>query len=1394
MPNISDQLADLSPTKRALFETILKASREAPEPTELAPIATLVHDRDHRYDPFPLTDMQQAYWVGRSGAISLGMATHMYEEIEIEDLDFDRLTRAWRQLVERHDILRAIVLPNGTQQVLERVPEYTIAVTDMRHQSQDEVTAHLVSTRDRMGHQALASDVWPLFELHATRLGDRRYRIHVSMDGLLLDGWSYQILFREWIERYENPETPVVPFEVTFRDYVLAELAGRESDAFKTARAYWDRRLPTLPPPAELPTVHSSESLWTAPFVRRKSRIEAPIFDKLKARAVRHAMSVPAVLIAAYTEVLTTWSRHPRFTLSVGRFNRVQMHPDVNHLLGEFASFSLLEVDNGQGGSFAVRVKRQQEQMWRDLDHSQVSGVELLRDLHRMTGRGTDVLMPIVFTLMPHEVLAGSAVSLGLADRSVYGLTQTSQLWLDCQCGEDGGALAFNWDSVDEMFPPGLLDDMFGAYERLLHRLAEDDTIWQEERPQLVPKAQLEQRALVNATDAPIVPQLLQELFAERARLQPSAPAVVAGSVTLTYADLARRVRCLAAELRRRGLKPNTLAAIVMEKGPEQVIAALATVCAGGAYLPIDPSLPAERFEYLLEHGQAVVALTQPWLEEILPWPDALARIPIAIAEDDGADAPALEPVNTQDDLAYVIYTSGSTGLPKGVMVTQRGVVNAVLATNARFDVTSRDRVLALTALHHDMSVYDIFGVLAAGGTMVMPAAQSTRDPAAWLELMATEQVTIWNSVPAFMQMLIEYASAQQLTLAPSLRLAFLGGDWIPVTLPGQLAALNANTKLVSVGGPTETTLWNIWYPVEQVDPGWKSIPYGRPIANNRYAVLNEVGGECPVWVPGVLHCSGAGVARGYWRDDALTASAFFVQPQTGVRLYRTGDVGRFLPDGTLEFMGRADFQVKIQGMRVELGEIEAALLAHPLVRGAVVTISDDGGSKGPLTGHVVLDAAAAGGSASLGDFVDPDSGQLDGVLFDPRERLAFKLGQHGLRRFEPDANAIALTPLPQDKNREAAYAARRSYRQFQQKALALEVFSEFLGALAQMTFEGMPVPKYRYASGGGLYPVQTYLHVKPNGVDGLAAGTYYYAPKEHQLVLLTASAPLDRALHIASNQAAFDMASFSVFFVADLEAILPMYGQLARDICLMEAGAMGLLLMQEAAPHGIGLCPIGAVRFTELRSAFELKETHVLLHSLIGGAVDVAQTLPSGLVAEGSAVAAAETGADASDRHPALAALPAFLKRKLPAHMVPVSFVEWEALPLTPNGKVDRKALLAKGKGATPAAASHTPPRNDLETRIAETWQTVLGVDQVGIHDNFFDIGGNSLKLVLIHSVLQDSLQREINIVTLFQFPTIAALAESLSGETEAPSLEEPASRAELRAQSRRERAGAEA
>ncbi len=953
----------------ALLEKRIQGTTPATGASQPQFASELVHDPDRQFEPFPLTEVQYAYWVGRSPSFELGnVAAHGYLELDTAGLDLARFECAWQQLIARHPMLRAIIRPDGQQQILPQAPPYRIATRDLRGQPPAQVEAELTALREQMSHQLFPTDQWPLFAVSATLLDDH-LRLHISLDLLIADAWSLQLLFKEWAQLYRDPAAELAPLTLTFRDYVLAEEAQRQGERYQRALAYWRGRLAELPPPPALPLRADPAALRHPRFVRRAARLDPAAWATLKARAAALDLTPSSLLLALFAEVLARWSGKERFTLTLTLFNRRPLHPQVNQLVGDFTSLTLLAVEPPPTTSFAARARQLQEQLWADLDQRAVGGVQVLRELARHQGRSA-APMPVVFTSTLSQTSARQeAFALSESTEVVYAVSQTPQVWLDQQVAEEDGALLYNWDVVEALFPPALLDAMFDAQSSLLHHLAAPQADWHAPLPELRPHDQLARRQQVHATATPVAPGLLHPPLFAQAAIRPEHLAVITPTRTLTYAELARRAHALAHQIRAHGARPNTLVAVVMEKGWEQVVAVLAILEAGAAYVPLDPSLPPARFQALLEQAQVAIALTQPNLDFGLAWPPHITRLVIDDAPP--PELPALPPVQQPSDLAYVIYTSGSTGLPKGVMIDHLAAHNTILDLNSRFQVTPDDRMLGLSALSFDLSVYDIFGVLAAGGTLVLPAPDAHRDPAHWAELAQSAQVTLWNSVPALLEMFATFLAPQPQRWPCSLRLALLSGDWIPLRLPQQVRALAPQLELVSLGGATEAAIWSIYYPITTVEPHWASVPYGLPLDNQQFYVLDASLRECPEWVVGELYIGGAGLAQGYWRDPVRTAERFVPCPWSVVssqlqrtmdngprttdnKLYKTGDLGRYLPDGNIEFLGRADYQVKVQGYRIELGEVEAALLAHPQVQAAVAAVQGERFGPKRLVAYIV--------------------------------------------------------------------------------------------------------------------------------------------------------------------------------------------------------------------------------------------------------------------------------------------------------------------------------------------------------------------------------------------------------------------------------------------------------
>ncbi|QWF82464.1 non-ribosomal peptide synthetase/type I polyketide synthase [Amycolatopsis sp. CA-230715] len=923
-----------APTVEAMAALVVEAGG-APSERERLPVA--VPDPAARYEPFPLSEIQQAQWIGRSANFSVGnVAAHIYWEVEDDRIDLGRLGGSFNRILARHDMLRAIITSDGTQRILADAGPYEIDVLDLRTTPADRAAEELALVRERMSHEVRPGDEWPLFNIRAALLPGGLTRVFLGFDLMVSDMGSVRVMLRDWRTLYEDPSAELTPLRITFRDYLMAIGKLKESALYQRSLAYWRDRVRDLPPAPELPLATAPDTITEPRFVPCSRTLPVAQWESIKERAGKYGVTPSAVLLAAYALVLGTWSTSEKFTLNVTTNNRLPVHEDVGGLVGGFASFNLVPVDLAEHGTLGAIARAIQAQSWEDLDHRYVNGVDVLRELARARGGTSGSVMPIVYTSTLVDESETERSMVDWIGGLTYEVIQTPQVWLDAGVLEVSDGLYLSWPAVEGLFAAGVVEEMFAAYCGVLELLAGGDSGWESGVDSVLPGWQREVIESVNDTAAPIDVQLLHGPLVECALADPSARAVFADGEWTTFGELYVRACRTARTLRSLGVGPGQVVAVSMDKTAAQITAVVAVLLAGGVYVPIDPELPTARRHHMATHAGARLILTTE-ARETLDWPDntrvaLLDTAPVDLAEATRDATP--EQVSQLDDLAYIIYTSGSTGLPKGVAITHRAASNTCLDINARFGVTSADRALALSSLSFDLSVWDVFGVLGAGGSLVLPA--TGRDPAHWHELITTHDITVWNSVPALMTMYTEHLPTG--TPATSLRLVMLSGDWIPLALPDNLWATHPDIDLYSLGGATEAAIWSVYHPITALDPEWTSIPYGTPLANQQLHVLDTQLQPCPIHTTGDLYISGDGLATGYHNDPGKTHAAFLTHPTTGTRLYKTGDLARRHPDGTLEFLGRTDTQVKINGHRIELGEIETTLTTHPDIHTAIAT------------------------------------------------------------------------------------------------------------------------------------------------------------------------------------------------------------------------------------------------------------------------------------------------------------------------------------------------------------------------------------------------------------------------------------------------------------------------
>ncbi len=1112
---------------------------------------SLVVDKDNAFDRFPLNDIQQAYWLGRRDDFTMGgVATHLYQEVDVGNIDVDRVNRAIQTLVERHSALRAIVEKDGSQRVLKDVPKYQVGYLDLSLESHENRNKRLDLVRDEMSHQVIDTATWPLFDIRVSKLTENISHLHISIDFILVDAFSLQILNEEFLNLYADPIAVLPDVDVSYRDYVQSLENIKLTDTYDASKYYWAERVASMSSAPDLPLAKSPEDVLSPVFVRRRKSLDASAWKDLKSLSIKIGVTPSVLLSTCFAETLSHWSKNKKFTLNLTQFNRMDLHSDVKHLVGDFTSLILLEMDCSQSLNLREKAVQNQNQLLKDIENSYVSGVEVLRDYAKAQNMIGKANMPIIFTSIlgaDFKINFDSLTEEVKKWKIVESISQTPQVWLDHQVYEEDGELILVWDAVDELFPPNLLNDMFDAYASLLVSVSTEQGSEDKCLPEVVPDHHRSLYQLSNQTFEKLPSKLLHELFSDYALDNPSEVAVVGKGKALTYGQLLQLAHYYGEKIENIVAESGCVVAVLLEKGWEQVVAVLSILNSGNIYIPISPGLPTERVEYLLEESDARLVLST---KEIFSQIESVTEVEcVEIGHDTDLDLP-ISPLHLKqdrNDLAYVIFTSGSTGKPKGVMIDHAGAVNTVMDINKKFKVTSSSVVLAVSELNFDLSVYDIFGVLAAGGKIVIPNNELANNPSHWLDLCERHGVNTWNTVPALCQLYYEFLQSKN-AYADRMALVMLSGDWIPTDLPKKIREVSPNTQIISLGGATEASIWSIYYPIKDVSIQTVSVPYGKALSNQTMHIFDKHFNETPIWAVGDIYIGGIGLAKGYWKDEEKTDAAFKIHPTTGERIYRTGDLGRYLPDGNIEFLGREDMQVKVQGYRIELGEIETAIKNSNLVEDVVVSVNGQQSARSLAAYYTAVDVFAG-------------HNQSDELISDPVERAQFKLEQHGIRQFSEN-----VPPIPLEKNGELAILHDGELiGEFNEIACDFNIFSKFMACFSQVSTDRGEIPKYYYPSAGSLNPIQVYMVFGDDALVDVDGGFYYYRPSDHSIISVSRNKKIEHDLIDVP------VSKIKLYLIANMDAIEPLYGALSKDLCTVESGYM--LGLARSSANALGLC-----------------------------------------------------------------------------------------------------------------------------------------------------------------------------------------------------------------------------
>ncbi|MBD2298129.1 non-ribosomal peptide synthetase [Nostoc sp. FACHB-190] len=1048
-----------------------------------------------RQENLPLSFAQQRLWFMEQ----LTKVSHILDfptTLSLKgSLNLAALEKTLNEIVRRHEVLRTTFTSVKGQpiQIIHSHWQLPLPIVDLQDLPNAECEVEIQRLIHNEASFAFNLTTGPLLRCLLLKLSQEEHILLFTIHHIVTDGWSMGVIVRELVALYaafsqnqysvqDATQTPLPELPFQYVDFAVWQRHYLQGEVLENLLTYWKQKLSGKLPVLQLPTDYPRPPIQTFSGKRKSFFLSQDLTEALKTLSRDHDVTLFMTLLAGFNLLLYRYSGQDDILVGSPIANRNQ--DDLERLIGFFVNTLVLRTDFSGNPSFPELLRRIREITLEAYAHQDIPFEFLVQELQPQRNLSYTPLFQVMFVLhnapIPALEMPGLSVTPLEADNH-------RQVMFDLvlHMTEVEGGIVGSFDYNIDLFTEDTICRMVGHLQTLLagivanpqQRLSELPLLTEPEQHQLVwgwnnTQVQYPQK------------QCLHELFQVQVEKTPDAVAVVFEDEQLTYRELNTKANQLANYLQTFGVKPEVLVGIYVERSLLMVIGLLAILKAGGAYIPLDPSYPQERLAYMLEDAQPKVLLSQQKLVTTLP--NQSAQV-ICLDSDWELirDRHSANPIThiTEDHLAYVIYTSGSTGKPKGAMNTHRGICNRLLWMQDAYQLTAADRVLQKTPFSFDVSVWEFFWPLITGARLVIAQPEGHKDPNYLVNLIIQQQITTLHFVPSMLQVFLEAAAVEK---CQSLVRVIASGEALPIELQ-QRFFQRLDAQLHNLYGPTEAAVDVTFWQCQNHLNNQKTVPIGRPIANIQIYLLDKYLHPVPVGVPGEVYIGGVGVGRGYLNRPELTAEKFIPNPftTTASRLYKTGDLARYLPNGEIEYIGRIDYQVKLRGFRIELGEIEAAIAQYPGVRETVVVVN---------------------------------------------------------------AQRIVAYLVPQ------------------------------------------------------------------------AAQT---------------------------------------------------------------------------------------LSISELRS---------------------------------------------------------FLESKLPSYMIPVAFVLLEALPLTANGKVDRRALPAPDTNRPELADAYQPPQTEVEQTIAQIWQTVLQLENVGIHDNFFELGGHSLLLVQVHSKLCETFSKKLAVLDLFRYPTINSLANYLT------------------------------
>ena len=1330
----------------------------------------------------PLSFAQQRLWFiaqleGQSATYNMSRIFQLKGQLKIKALE-----KALCHLVDRHLSLRCCFPEVDGKPKVKIIPSYNpLHIINLSENNKETIDAIIQEYSSKVFDLANG----PLLHVILIQKTARDFILLQVMHHIISDGWSMELFFQEWLDFYhaycqeQPPISATLPIQ--YPDYAAWQRVWLQGIILEKQMGYWRKQLQDSPSIIELPTDYPRPAIKTYRGARHVSHPPLTLWQNLQTLSRQQNTTLFMTLLASFTILLSRYSRQEDICVGSPIANRTHRHTE--DLIGFFANTLVLRTKIDNSRNFTELLQQTRQICLDAYTHQDIPFESLVEEISPQRSLSHTPLFQVMFVLQ-NSPPSNPAIP-NLEINRIENNSPTARFDLVLEAVEQEGQFLLNWNYATDLFKRETIQNMAEHFEVLLQGIINDSN-----RPihQLPILTEFEQRRFLEwsqttknySRDKSIVDDF--ELQVDRCSTK---VAVTYEEDCLTYNQLNEKANQLAHHLIEKGITANTLVGICLERSLEMIIGLLGILKAGGVYVPLDPDYPQKRLEFMLEDCQVELLITDSSLRKNFYGNNA--KIIEITNYTSLAQYPTTNPkVRIEsNDLAYIIYTSGSTGKPKGCQITHGNVIRLFSATNAWFGFNTNDVWTLFHSYAFDFSVWEIFGALLYGGKLVIVPYLTSRSPELFHQLLSKQQVTILNQTPSSFRQLIEVDRNSSTLL--TLRKVIFGGEALePKSLkPWFTKYGDQQPQLVNMYGITETTVHVTYYPLKTADTRQSFSFIGEPIPDLQLFILDNYQQLVPIGIAGELHVAGAGLARGYLNRPQLTSERFIEIEFFGKkhRLYKTGDLARRRTDGNIEYLGRVDHQVKLRGYRIELNEIEACALHHPAVRDCAVLMDGENENKrlvayivpNPTQAFPILKILEMRKSGILNEqksLYELPNGMSIAHLNKTETDFVFQeifLENHYLRHgitlqkgdciFDVGANIGLFTLFVAEKFKKIQVFA---FEPIPPVFELLRINTEIHGVNVKLFNCGL-------SKETGQDRFTFYPHVS------IISGRFADQQTEQELVKSFLSRRFKNDFSSQSDEMLDELLSEGLkgeLYTCCLRTLSDVIAE--NNLSQIDLLKIDVEKSEQDVLEGI-----------HDEDWHKIKQLIVEVHNLNGQLDRITELLRNkgyNVTAEQEALledtelyniyAIRSSPTHSNHIHPVSLELPSkvwrssnqlvkdirdFFSMSLPDYMIPSVFVLLEEFPLTSNGKLDRKSLPHPD---TVYTTQYVAPKTECENKLVALWSELLKIDKIGIHDDFFDLGGHSLLMTQMILRVNRTFGSTLSLKEFYNCPTVAKMA----------------------------------